>query len=433
MGYVPRPGKREGGLRRGASAASERTPCAYSTPSASDSSSPAWSITESRSLRRHSCRNPASTSASSSAATRAVPVGTTRFDQTHPLRLRGVDRASGEDQVQRPAGPDQPGQPHGAPVDQRHAPATAEHAEHGIRSGHPQVAPGASSRPPATAYPSMAAITGFDSRIRVGPIGPSPSSVDPVAVLGADRLEVRTGAERAAVAVQHRDRLAVVGVERPEGVGQGVGRRPVHGVPGVCRSRITVVTAPERSERTVIEIALAARFEELAAHRHDREHLHRPRRSADRARRSSRGRCEAATVIVKPQGEAHDDHFHGLSALPTNITVEHERLARAFARPCHGARGGPSSSSIPSCPPSVTAFAPSSARRMTLAPLAVEGLALELITGTIRAARRGGLRAPDWLDEDPRRPAPTSPGIGLGARRCRASSPWRSISGGDSA
>ncbi len=35
----------------------------------------------------------------------------------------------------------------------------------------------ASSNPPATAYPSTAAITGFDKRIRVGPIGPSPSEL----------------------------------------------------------------------------------------------------------------------------------------------------------------------------------------------------------------------------------------------------------------
>ncbi len=34
----------------------------------------------------------------------------------------------------------------------------------------------ASSSPPATAYPSTAAITGFDSAIRLGPMGPGPSS-----------------------------------------------------------------------------------------------------------------------------------------------------------------------------------------------------------------------------------------------------------------
>ncbi len=33
----------------------------------------------------------------------------------------------------------------------------------------------ASSRPPATAWPSTAAITGFPSSMRVGPTGPSPS------------------------------------------------------------------------------------------------------------------------------------------------------------------------------------------------------------------------------------------------------------------
>src|SRR5438132_517551 len=35
----------------------------------------------------------------------------------------------------------------------------------------------ASSRPPATAYPSTAAMTGFPSSMRVGPMGPSPSSL----------------------------------------------------------------------------------------------------------------------------------------------------------------------------------------------------------------------------------------------------------------
>jgi len=40
-------------------------------------------------------------------------------------RLGGADGAPGEDHVHRPAGPDQPGQAHGAAVNQRDAPAPA--------------------------------------------------------------------------------------------------------------------------------------------------------------------------------------------------------------------------------------------------------------------------------------------------------------------
>ena len=81
----------------------------------------------------------------------------------------------------------------------------------------------ASSSPPATAYPATAAITGLPRRIRVGPIGPSPSARHPVPGVRPDRLEVGAGAEHAALAVQHGDRRVGVGVERPERVGQRLG------------------------------------------------------------------------------------------------------------------------------------------------------------------------------------------------------------------
>ena len=67
---------------------------------------------------------------------------------------------------------DQPRQPDGAEIDQRDTEAAAEDAEKVAfsattrRSAH-----SASSMPPATANPSTAAITGFDSRSRLGPMG----------------------------------------------------------------------------------------------------------------------------------------------------------------------------------------------------------------------------------------------------------------------
>ena len=101
----------------------------------------------------------------------------------------------------------------GTPQRRQNTPSTASSSA--TRRSHHS----ASSRPPATAWPAIAAMTGLDSRIRVGPIGPSPSSLHAVAGLGADRLEVGAGAEHAALAVQHGDRRLVVGVERAERVG----------------------------------------------------------------------------------------------------------------------------------------------------------------------------------------------------------------------
>ena len=49
--------------------------------------------------------------------------------------------AAGEDQVERAALADQARQAHRAAVDQRHAPAAAEDAEHRVFVGHAQVAP----------------------------------------------------------------------------------------------------------------------------------------------------------------------------------------------------------------------------------------------------------------------------------------------------
>ena len=56
----------------------------------------------------------------------------------------------------------------------------------------------ASSNPPATANPSTAAMTGLDSSIRVGPMGPGPSVATRCRVAGRQGLEVGPGTEGAA-------------------------------------------------------------------------------------------------------------------------------------------------------------------------------------------------------------------------------------------
>ena len=142
----------------------------------------------------------------------------------HPVRepdrqrLVRLDRAAGEDQVQRPALPDQPRQPHGAAVDQRHAPAPAEHPEHRRRVRHPQVAPQRQLQPAGHRVPADRR----DHRLRQHHARRAHRAVAvrdrPVSSIGADRLEIRARAERRSHAGEHRDRRRVVRVERAERV-----------------------------------------------------------------------------------------------------------------------------------------------------------------------------------------------------------------------
>ena len=64
---------------------------------------------------------------------------------TEPARIRvihrGVDAARGEQEVERVRVAEHAREPDRAAVDQRHAPAPAEHAENGVACGHAQVAP----------------------------------------------------------------------------------------------------------------------------------------------------------------------------------------------------------------------------------------------------------------------------------------------------
>ena len=70
-----------------------------------------------------------------------LPFGHNTIGQADRQRFVGVDRATGEDHVHRPALPDQPRQPDRATVDQRYPPPTAEHPEHGVLLGDSQIAP----------------------------------------------------------------------------------------------------------------------------------------------------------------------------------------------------------------------------------------------------------------------------------------------------
>lgn len=110
----------------------------------------------------------------------------------------------------------------------------------------------ASSSPPATACPATAAITGLDSRIRVGPIGPSPSSVTwlprsvPSALRSAPAQNVPPSPHSTAARASGSDSNSRKAVASSAAVGPSTALR----TPG--RDRTTVVTGPLRSLRTGI-------------------------------------------------------------------------------------------------------------------------------------------------------------------------------------
>ena len=231
-----RPAPGEPGAPSSASAPSERMPCSSSTRAP-----PPRRGRAGRAPRAGRCAGtPAAAPRAAGRAPRRAGPGLAgrdhAVDQPDPQRLVGGDRAAGEDQVERPAGR----RSAGAAAPCRRRSAARPSAGRRRRGSRPRPTTRrshqiASSRPPATACPSIAAITGLLSRIRVGPIGPSPSSTGwtwlprsvPIALRSAPAQNVPPAA------VQHGDALVVVGVERPERVGQGRGGRAVHRVAGL--------------------------------------------------------------------------------------------------------------------------------------------------------------------------------------------------------
>ena len=169
-----------------------------------------------------------------------------------------ADRAAGEDQIDR-AGNGRSAAAGGWCRDRSAARRSGGRRCRRWRPRRPRAYPAhsASSMPPATAKPSTAAITGFDSRSRLGPIG-AIESWPPISrfLLGSParhRLEVGAGAEIAAGAGEDRDRRMPRRHRTP-----GTHRRSFRAVaPSTAlrqcgRLMETMVTGPSRSTSTLV-------------------------------------------------------------------------------------------------------------------------------------------------------------------------------------
>ena len=144
--------------------------------------------------------------------------------KAHAQRLGAADRASGQDEIDRLRMPDQPRQPDGAEIDQRHPEPAAEDAEGGVLGDHAHVGP----QRQLHAAGHRKAFHRRDHRLcQSQPARPHRRdrivAADLALLVGIarrHRLEVGAGAEIAAGAGEHRDRRLGVGVEGQEGIEQ---------------------------------------------------------------------------------------------------------------------------------------------------------------------------------------------------------------------
>ncbi len=147
--------------------------------------------------------------------------------EPHRECLLGTDRTAREDQVERAPEPHDARQPHRPAVDQRHAPAAAEDAEHRVLLDDPQVAP---QRQLKSARNGVSG-DGGDHRLTQqharGAHRPVAIGRDAVALGRSGTLEVGAGAEGAACTPQHAHARLLVGVKRAERVGERLRGRPV--------------------------------------------------------------------------------------------------------------------------------------------------------------------------------------------------------------
>jgi hypothetical protein len=134
----------------------------------------------------------------------------------------------------------------GTPQRRQKTPSTASCST--IRRSHHS----ASSSPPATAGPATAAITGFDSAIRDGPIGPSPSAATrlPRSVPTAFRFAPAQNAPSAPHSTPTDASSSASKARKASDSASAVGRSTALRTSGA--SRITVVTGPARSTATPI-------------------------------------------------------------------------------------------------------------------------------------------------------------------------------------
>ncbi len=177
---------------------------------------------------------------------RAVEVGARGdelVDEPPAVRLAGVDDPAGEDHLERPAHADDPRQPLGAAVDQRHAEPALGEPEPGVGRRDPQVAPERELEPagqapagdrgdrrlrgrqPAEPERAVGTLVEPGGDLRLGVVAGERG-----ALLG-DRLQVGAGAERLRpLAGEDEDAGLVVGLEAVEALAQQVGRLVVDGV-----------------------------------------------------------------------------------------------------------------------------------------------------------------------------------------------------------
>jgi hypothetical protein len=156
--------------------------------------------------------------------------------QTHTQRFLRAHWPPGEDEVEGLPLADEPGQAHGAAVDEGHTPPPAEHPEHRVVGHHPQVAPERELEATGDGVP----LDRGDHRLGEDAPRRSHRAVaidrDPVhagaARLG-HRLEVGTGAERAARAREHHHREVGVALEPLARVDQRVRGRAIDRVAGL--------------------------------------------------------------------------------------------------------------------------------------------------------------------------------------------------------
>ena len=193
---------------------------------------------------------------------------TTRFDEPDRERLLGADRPPGEDQVERAAEPDEARQPHRAAVDQRHAPAPAEHAEaprpprppagrttapararRRPRGPRPRRSPACASSMPRRAHRAVAVGR------RRGCAAGSPTRLE----VGARR---RTCRRRPVSTADRAPSSSASNARKASASACAVGRSTALRTSG--RSRITVVTGPLRSTLTPIAVSLDGRSREPA-------------------------------------------------------------------------------------------------------------------------------------------------------------------------
>ena len=197
---------------------------------AAGSSMPSCSRTERRSWRRHVWGSADSSAASRWAAAMAVPVGTTRFTSPIASASVGVDGATGQDQVHRPALADESRQADGSAVDERHAVPAAEHAEHGILRRDPQVAPQRDLQSAGDGVP----LDGGDDGLGQAQSRRTHRTVavgsDPVGLGRSLGVQVGAGAERATRAAEHGHTQRGVRVEGPQRIGEQRRGRPVNSV-----------------------------------------------------------------------------------------------------------------------------------------------------------------------------------------------------------